>query len=216
MLRPVLAFYLVSPHADVAKLGPGCGATYRTVGPTCPKSCPLFDNGCYAQRGRVYMVQRWHQKRRDELRKARGIGYIRHLVTGGWMKPTKNDRRVVDRDHARAVFEWHLERTQKNTVGWSYTHAPRQMKAAGFGPENQPPGLTILASCHSLEEAAELQKDGWKTARVTEEMDKVKGELYCPYDMNKWKGISNKDTDTNCMTCRKCFEGPTNIVFLKF
>lgn len=33
------------------KLGPGWSSTYREVGPTCPKSCPLLGNGCYAQRG---------------------------------------------------------------------------------------------------------------------------------------------------------------------
>jgi len=171
---------------------------------------------CYALRGRAYMVQRWHLKKRDTFQKANGVGYIRHLVTGGWMKETKNGRRVVDRDHARAVFDWHRQHSQRFTRGWSYTHAPKQMQKAGFGPENQPDGLEILASCHSIEEAKDLQADGWRTARVADEMVKMKNEAYCPYDLNKRNGVSNEETGMNCMTCRLCFDNPVNIVFLKF
>ena len=162
------------------------------------------------------MVQRWHDKRRDELKKARGIGYIRHLVTGGWMKTTKGGRKVVDRDHAKAVFDWHRQTSQRHTIGWSYTHAPRQMKAAGFGPENQPKGLKILASCHSIKESKKLQAEGWQTARVTEEMDRQDNERYCPYDLNKKNGVDNVEAGMSCMTCRLCFQTDHNIVFLKF
>ena len=77
-----------------------------------------------------------------------------------------------------------------------------------------PKGLIVLASCHSKDEAKELQSDGWRTARVSEKEDAVAGEAYCPYDLNKSRGKSNDDV--NCMTCRLCFAAEVNIVFLKF
>lgn len=42
--------------ASTSKLG--LAGTYRPVGATCPSSCPLLDQGCYAQQGQVGMQQR--------------------------------------------------------------------------------------------------------------------------------------------------------------
>lgn len=42
--------------AGTSKLG--LAGTYRPVGATCPASCPLLDQGCYAQQGQVGMQQR--------------------------------------------------------------------------------------------------------------------------------------------------------------
>ena len=36
----------------------GLAGNYRPVGPTCPPTCPLLDQGCYAQQGQVGMQQR--------------------------------------------------------------------------------------------------------------------------------------------------------------
>lgn len=204
---------LVSAHSQNRKLGPGVAATYRKVGKTCPPSCPLLNNGCYAQRGHTTFVERRAERTDDSLDKARGVGFIRHLVSGDWLKPTADDRRVVDRELLREVCSWHRQRSQRFTIGWGYTHAADRLKAAGFGPEHMPPNLQILASCDSKDEAKRLQDDGWRTARVTSEMDAEPGEAYCPVDLAKKQ---KKECEQNCMTCRLCFGSEQNIVFLKF
>jgi len=162
-------------------------------------------------------VQAAARKSSDDLFKANGVGFIRHLVSGDMMKTGSDGRKIVDRDYCRSLFKWHREKTQRFTVGWTYTHFAKQVQKAGFGPDQHPEGLHILASCHSLEEAADLQSNGWRTARVTEDpKDKVAGEALCPYDLNKHNGVDNKEAGVNCMTCRLCFQSNVNIVFLKF
>ena len=42
--------YLSHPRSHNQKLGPGIVTMSRPVGPTCPSSCKLLGNGCYAQR----------------------------------------------------------------------------------------------------------------------------------------------------------------------
>lgn len=204
---------LVSAHSQNRKLGPGVAATYRKVGKTCPSDCPLLNHGCYAQRGHTTFVERRSEHTDDDLDKARGVGFIRHLVSGDWMKTTTDGRKVVDRELMREVISWHKQRSQRFTVGWGYTHAPKRVQKAGFGPENMPGNLEILASCSSIEEAKDFQDDGWRTARVTRELDAQPGEAYCPVDLAKKR---KKDCQENCMTCRLCFASEVNIVFLKF
>ena len=204
---------LVSAHSQNRKLGPGVAATYRKVGATCPSDCPLLNAGCYAQRGHTVFVERRAGKINDSLEKANGVGFIRHLVSGDWMKETTDGRKVVDRGLLRRVIAWHKKRKQRFTIGWGYTHAAKRLMKAGFGPKQMPHNLEILASCSSVEEAKDLQDDGWRTARVTKKLDAQPGESYCPVDLAKKQ---KKDCSETCMTCRLCFASETNIVFLKF
>ena len=64
------------------------------------------------------------------------------------------------------------------------------MAAAGFGPDNQPSNLQILASCHSLKDKEEFNAAGWKTARVIDEPEeRTADEVLCPFDLAKRRGV---------------------------
>jgi hypothetical protein len=201
------------PNGNNAKLGAGVATTYRPVGLTCPPTCPLLGNGCYAQRGRVNMHAERSASDNDELQTLAGNTLVRHLVSGDWLKPAANGRRVVDRALLRAVISLH--KAAKWLTGWGYSHAAEQLHAAGFGPDAWPKNFTILASCHTAEEKAAHNGRGWATARVIDEpSDRLPDEVLCPVDAAKHTG---KPASTTCARCRKCFDGENrNIAFLKF
>lgn len=201
------------PNGNNSKLGAGVATTYRPVGITCPITCPLLGNGCYAQRGRVAIHAKASASDDDELQKLAGNTLVRHLVSGDWLRPTANGRRIVDRALLRGVIALHRAATW--LTGWGYTHAAEKLDAAGFGPANWPKNLTILASCHTVAQKTEHNAKGWATARVIDEpSERLPDETLCPVDAAKHAGNQAK---TTCARCRKCFNGDrNNIAFLKF
>tara|TARA_R110002020_G_scaffold359183_1_gene571881 strand:+ start:478 stop:1164 length:687 start_codon:yes stop_codon:yes gene_type:complete len=216
---------MVTTSGGNRKLGACVASTARRVGTTCPGGCALLphnagpdDPVCYAHKG----LMRFHPKMIEKhgvestagaLQKANGVPLIRHLTGGDWLRPTSDGRRVVDRDHARDVIKWHGQRSQRYTLGWSYTHAPEQLDRAGFGPSSWPANLSILASVDTIDKARELQSKGWHTARVVETpKHKARNETLCPYDLAKHNG---KDPDVTCASCRLCLPGQNkNIAFV--
>ena len=207
---------IVTACSGNAKIGP-IAATYREVGPTCPP-CALVEV-CYANRGYVKLIAKRAKDRSDELDRAAGAPLIRHMVSGDVFKVTRHrePRSIVDRAFLRWLLAWYTAARQRWTQGWMYTHGARQLAAAGFGPERfAGTGLTVLASCETLEDARSLQADGWKTARVTRSRQLDQSEILCPYDLAKHRG---RKPDTNCAECRLCFApefDDRNIVFLEF
>ena len=206
---------IVTSNGSNAKLGAGVATTYRPVGPTCPRSCPLLNNGCYAQRGHVSIHANRAKSTDGDLRKLAGNTLVRHLVSGDWLKPTADDRRVVDRELLRSVVELH--KTASWLTGWGYTHAADQLDRAGFGPTSLPSNLRILASCDTLAQKDAHNARGWATARVIDAPgERQPDEFLCPVDAQRRRGVP-ADKRTTCNRCRKCFEGePMNIAFLKF
>lgn len=205
LCRPVGFRQIVKPQTGNTKLGPGWSCTYRPVGLTCPSDCPLLGAGCYAQRGRVQISASRSKSVGQSLATLLGAPLVRHLVSGDILD--KSGR--VDREYWQHVCAFH--HVSDRSVGLLYTHAADRLSKAQRAMI--PANLSVLASCDSVEKAHELQAMGWRTARVTEEKSKEKGETYCPVDLQKHSG---KPVTANCSSCRLCFESKSNIVFLKF
>jgi hypothetical protein len=204
----------VTPNGNNAKLGPGVGTTYRPVGITCPNSCPLLGNGCYAQRGHVAIQQSRSKHDNHDLMKLAANRLVRHLVSGDWMQATKTGRKVLDRVFVRAVIALH--RQCPWLTGWGYTHDATEFDRAKITPDTFPPNLHILASCDTAEEKQRHNANGWRTARViAERADKTEDEFLCPVDLQKRLGVPAEDR-TNCARCQACFATNKNIAFLKF
>ncbi len=204
----------VTSAGDNAKLGPGVGTTYRPVGLTCPNTCPLLGNGCYAQRGHVAIHAAKSKNDNHDLMRLAGNTLVRHLVSGDWLKATKNGRKILDRVFVRAVIALHQKCPW--LTGWGYTHAATAWQAAGITPADLPSNLHILASCDTAEQKAGHNANGWRTARVIDELaDKQPDEFVCPVDAAKRKGIP-QERRTNCARCKACFATDRNIAFLKF
>ncbi len=204
----------VVPSGDNAKLGPGVGTTYRPVGVTCPPSCPLMGNGCYAQRGHVGIHAAKSINDNHNLMRLAGNTLVRHLVSGDWMRKNAKGQTVLDRAFVGAVVKLH--RLCPWLTGWGYTHDVKQFDKAGIKPSDLPSNLHILASCDSADEKAEYNASGWRTARVIQESsERQPDEFLCPVDAQKRKGVETAKR-TNCARCKACFATTKNIAFLKF
>ena len=197
-----------------AKLGAGVATTYRPVGITCPNSCPLLNNGCYAQRGRVGIHEKASASNNHDLIRLGGNTLVRHLVSGDWLRPLKSGRKALDRALVRSVIALHKKCPW--LVGWGYTHARGDWTKAGISPSDLPSNLHMLASCDSAEEKAEHNAAGWRTARVIDEpSERQPDEFLCPVDAQKRKGVP-AEKRTTCARCKACFDTQKNIAFLKF
>ena len=191
------------------KLG-GMAATYRPVGATCPQSCPLLNNGCYAQRAFAGIAQGRAMKSRGLTTDFHGVDIVRWNVSGDVYT---NDH--LDTGYVHDMVQFH--RDHPETEGYTYCHRAEDLIMAGMGPSTWPGNFTILASCDSLEDR-ELYKDlGFKTARTVSSPDEVAaGEVLCPYDMFKHRGYQLSEIPTNCRKCKLCFRGERDIAFVKF
>lgn len=204
----------VTANGSNAKLGPGVGTTYRPVGATCPSDCPLLNNGCYAQRGRVAIQAKASATDKHELLKLAGNTLARHLVSGDWLKTLASGRKVLDRALVKSVVDLHKKCPW--LTGWGYTHAADEFEKAGVRPADLPKNLHILASCDTAEQKATHNANGWRTARVVESAkDRQSDEFLCPVDAQKHKGVP-AEKRTNCARCKACFATDKNIAFIKF
>lgn len=204
----------VTPAGANSKLGMGVGTTYRPVGLTCPNDCPLLGNGCYAQRGRVAMMQARSKNDNHDLMRMAGNTLVRHLVSGDWLKTLKDGRKALDKAFVRSVIALHVNCPW--LTGWGYTHAAKRFQAAGINPCDLPSNLHILASCDTVSQKQEHNAAGWRTARVIQELnERTKDEFVCPVDAQKRAGIP-PERRTTCARCKACFATTKNIAFLKF
>lgn len=204
----------VVPNGNNQKVGPGVATTYRPVVITCPLTCPLMGNGCYAQEGRVNIQQAASAHDDGDLMRLAGNTLVRHLVSGDWLKTLKSGKRTLDRALVRGVFALHSKCSW--LTGWGYTHAADEFEKAGISPANFPKNLHILASCETIEAKQAHNAKGWRTARVIDEAkDKTADEFLCPVDLAKRKGIP-AERRTNCARCKACFATTKNIAFIKF
>jgi hypothetical protein len=142
-------------------------ATYREVGSTCPSSCSLLGNGCYAKLGLVglqsmksgiddkdaYYLTQFFQKAGPKGVPFKGL--IRHHVSGDVFR---ND--APDFEYITAMNEAHMSRP--DVQGWGYTHGWKALQATDFYAK----GLTMNASCETIEEVKEAKSKGWDTVMV--------------------------------------------------
>ncbi len=134
-------------HSKNAKVG-DVAATYAPITKTCPASCPLRDNGCYAQSGNVAFAVRRTEAYTDgldgdtvailegdelsDLASSAPRGHpLRIHVSGDAITPFRASQM------ARGAAYW------PGPV-WSYTHAWGAVPRAAWGR------VSVLASCETL------------------------------------------------------------------
>jgi hypothetical protein len=203
---------LIALKSANAKLG-DVVATYRPVGETCPQSCSLLNNGCYAQRS-FTALQSKRSKDRDDvietiLKGKRRI--IRWNVSGDAFRDDK-----LDVEFVQQVVDFHKE--HQEFKGWMYTHRIQDWDKAGFVSSSIPENLQVIASVDTEQDIQYCIKNGWKYATVTQEYDKklVNGEVWCPIDKQKHNGKSWDDVSLTCQSCELCWHKDhkaKNIVF---
>jgi hypothetical protein len=180
-------------------------STYAPIAQTCSARCPLRDNGCYAQGGRVGLHEK-HLREWNEDLNGDTIAMLEASEIESGAKRVKGNRalRLHVSGDANTVFRARvLAQACESWRGqvWSYTHSWRDVPREAWGNK-----VSILASCERLDDAKAAMAKGYAAALVTGphpadgrayERDGVK-VIPCP----------SQTRDVKCTDCRLCFDAP--------
>ena len=183
------------------KIGP-VSTTYATQ-ESCDRSCPHYDNGCYAEAGMVAI----HGRKLNKAYNAQTPEAIAIEEANAIKGLTGNlDLRVhtvgdcKTPESARIVSEaMRRHRKKAGRKAWTYTHAWRKVPVENWQ------GESVLASVETVADAKEAMQSGYPVAIVVEEFDSTKPYikdgikiLPCPAQVTKGK---------QCVSCRACMNG---------
>jgi len=181
-------------------------ATYASIASTCPPTCPLKGEGCYAQTGHVgFTVRRLDN---DGACAEDAALYEASLIARG---PGAGGRGLPLRLHVsgdarlpvaaellgRAARAW---RAKGGGPVWTYTHAWRDVPRAAWGSS-----VGVLASVESTVDGRAAQARGYVPAVVVDKHPPT-GRAY-DKDGVKWIPCPNQTrSDVTCTSCRLCFD----------
>lgn len=197
-------------------------ATYVSIKASCPKSCPLMGEGCYAQLGPVGI----HTARLDieaegftALQAARAEANAIDASYKAGPVPTGRDMRLHVAGDSRTVAGTRLinnavGRWKKRGGGecWSYTHAWKEVTRDKWS------NVSMLASVANVDEAYDCWSQGYAPAIVVAEHPSDKAYLLDRSD-TKWIPCPAQTRGVGCSDCRLCFnadrlrEGNFGIAF---
>jgi hypothetical protein len=184
-------------------------ATYASIEATCPKTCPLKSNGCYAEVSFVAITA-------NRLAKAgRGLTPLQvaraeareidSSYAGGAVPKDRALRLHVSGDartiESAKVLSKAIDRWKKRGGGkvWSYTHAWRQVPRSAWG------NVSVLASIESVKDVAAVQAQGYVPAIVVDHHISEKAYKLPGSDI-KWVPCLQQTRDISCSDCRLCFD----------
>lgn len=183
-------------------------ATYASIKSSCPKTCPLMGEGCYAELGHTGI----HVKRLDEqavgfspLQVARAeANSIDESYKGGAV-PSGRDLRIHVSGDCRTIAGARLVnkavgRWKKRGGGnaWSYTHAWKNV------PRDTWSNVSMLASVSDIAEASEAQSLGYVPSIVVGEHQSERAYTLEGSDI-KWIPCPNQTRGVGCSDCKLCF-----------
>lgn len=183
-------------------------ATYTSIKTSCPKSCPLMGEGCYAELGPVGI----HSNRLDKEAKgnspldtARAEAKAIDESYKGGVVPTGRDLRLHVAGDSRTLAGTRLinkaiKRWKQRGGGavWSYTHAWKHV------PRTEWSQVSILASVSNVQEVPEARAQGYAPAIVVPQFD---GDKAFQLDGCNTKFIPcpAQTRNVGCTDCRLCF-----------
>lgn len=183
-------------------------ATYTSIKTSCPKSCPLMGEGCYAELGYVGITSHRlddEAKGNSPLDTARAEAKAIDDSYKGGVVPTGRDLRLHVAGDSRtlagtrminkAVKRW---KQRGGGAVWSYTHAWKHVSREEW---NQ---VSILASISHTGEVEEARKQGYAPAIVVPEHPSEKAFQLDGCD-TKWIPCPAQTRGIGCTDCRLCF-----------
>lgn len=190
---------LVTLKSGNSKIGPLAQTTREQS--SCPTTCPLFSNGCYA-RGRIFtQATKWGREELDQVRALSktlppGRG-LRLNVAGDFL----SEDGTPDVEYISACNAVAEERPDVMII--AYTHAWRTLTPNMFR-------FGVNASCETDAEIEEARAMGWGTVTINAEPGAmVAGTriVRCPAETRD---------DVTCATCMLCAKTPkinTTVTF---
>jgi hypothetical protein len=189
-------------HSKNAKVG-DVAATYAPIAQTCPVSCPLRNNGCYAQSGNVgFKVRRTEEYSAglngDTVATLEGdeiADMARHAPTGHPLRihvsgDATSDYRAAQMARGARVWPGKV---------WSYTHAWRDVSRTSWGR------VSVLASCESVSQVILAAWRGYAAALVVAEHP-ADGRAYRTPEGVKVIPCPSQTRGVLCTDCRLCWD----------
>lgn len=188
-----------------AKLGKGCAATY--VSPvTCPESCPLRGQGCYAEEFESY-VPALHELMRSTTAARDAINHEALLIEHYGYALRRTERTAPLRLHVMGDVDglssvMILAYACRKWPGpvWSYTHRWRELRANGHWPWGR---ISVLASIDHFDQAAEALALGYAPAIVVGQAPAARFDR----DGVRWTHCPAQRSEKTCVRCRLCWYG---------
>lgn len=188
------------------KLGKNVDCTYAPIEESCPKSCSLKNNGCYALYGYVGMVvNRLSKKNKNKMtplqvakEEAQAIKNSHNggQISGNFLRlHVSGDARTRAAVSvlARAVRAW---QSRGGALAWSYTHAWRSVPRADWQQ------ISTLASIDDFSEAKDAKKQGYVPAIVVSHFENDKSFIK---DDTKWIPCpAQTKENVTCSSCKLC------------
>lgn len=183
-------------------------ATYASIKHTCPSTCPLKDEGCYAQNSFVGMINQRNERRakgQTVIDVARSEAKAIDQAYNGGPIPQGRDMRLHVAGDSRtlagtrilnkAVARW---KRRGGGLCWSYTHAWKHIAREEWS------NVSMLASVTDTTEVAEARANGYAPAIVVPEHPSDRAFKLDGCD-TKWIPCPAQTRDVGCSDCRLCF-----------
>lgn len=193
-------------NSDNSKIGK-CDAVYLSM-KTCPSSCPLKGNGCYAEDSYVGMLTSKLNKEAADLGSIKlamnEAQVIRESYKGGHV-PNADLRLHVSGDCSsvravgyvrRAVEDW---RRRGGGSVWSYTHAWKEVHRKHWGL------VSCLGSIERVEDVDAVRKQGYVPAVVVSHLESA-GKSFEGGGVKFIKCPAQEKENMTCDKCRLCFD----------
>ena len=195
------AFYV--ENTKNVKLGSNVDATYASIKHSCPSSCKLKGQGCYAMVGNVGI----HSKKLEDG-KATALQVAKEeaeaiknshkgkKIFGNFLRlHVSGDARTTSAVSVlvQAVRAW---QARGGALAWSYTHAWRSVKRETWQQ------ISVLASIDSFSEAKEAKLQGYTPAIVVSHFENDKAFFK---NDTKWIPCPAQTKDNvTCSSCKLC------------
>lgn len=183
-------------------------ATYASIEATCPKTCPLKGEGCYAQMGYVAITTHRLDRGAADLSAFQVAKVEANAIDSsydGGRVPVGRDLRVhVSGDCrtsgsakviAKAVDRW---KARGGNQVWSYTHGWKFVPRKAWG------SISTLASIENVKDAKAAMGQGYACAVVVAEHPSDKA-YYIKGSNVKWIPCPSQTRNVACVDCRLCF-----------
>ena len=188
-------------HSKNSKAG-DVAATYAPIAQTCPVSCPLRNNGCYAQSGNVgFKVRRTEEYSEgmngdtvatlegDEIADMAAHAPASHAMRIHVSGDATSDYRA--QQMARGAHVW------AGPV-WSYTHAWPEVARKSWGR------VSVLASCETLSQVILAAAKGYAAALVVASHPE-NGRAFTAPGGVKVIPCPSQTRGVSCTDCRLCW-----------
>lgn len=196
------------------KLGPGMLVLDRPVGLTCPSTCPLLNNGCYAESmaNRMPSTQTGAMKNLElgDIKMISSNRPLRLHVGGDFYRQNRLDRQYL----AKLIKVIRGRRGKGKT--YTYTHCFRDPVLTRILMRLKRFGLTVFASCHSPQDMSDALALGYRIALISESAEEGMTALR----LMGLKGIvcpEQRGTGLTCDRCGYCYlqKSDKHLVLLK-